>query len=80
VVTDECTWHVFSFIGNEAIHEITKTTQQEIRIDLQRFNGDKAHALYSKFEVGDENSKYKLSVKGYSGTAGMSVKYRIMHE
>jgi hypothetical protein len=80
VVTNECTWRVFSFTGNDAIHDLTKTTQQELRVDLQRFNGDKAHALYSKFEVGDEISKYKLLVKGYSGTAGMSVKYRIMHE
>lgn len=55
---------------------MTKTTQQELRIDLQRFNGDKAYALYSIFEVGDEINKYKLSVGGYTGTAGKSLKYR----
>jgi ficolin len=77
---DASKWHVFSFTGNDAIHDLTTMTHHDLRIDLQRFNGDKAYALYSKFEVGDEISKYKLSVGGYSGTAGMSVKCWILHK
>lgn len=37
---------------------------------MERFNGEKAYAVYSRFYVGDETSKYKLLVNGYSGTAG----------
>jgi hypothetical protein len=39
-------------------------------VDLTDFDGDKAYALYSTFRVGDESSKYELTVSGYSGTAG----------
>ncbi|XP_062598058.1 ryncolin-1-like isoform X1 [Saccostrea cucullata] len=63
------------WIGNDAIYDLTKNKDQELRVDLQRFNGDTAYALYSTFYIGDEGSKYKLTVSGYSGTAGDSLKY-----
>ncbi|XP_062599245.1 fibrinogen-like protein A, partial [Saccostrea cucullata] len=58
------------WIGNDAIYELTKNKDQELRVELQRFNGDEAYAQYSTFYVGDEASKYVLTVSGYSGTAG----------
>jgi hypothetical protein len=54
------------------IHSLTKT-DQELRVDLMRFDGEKAYALFSTFKVGNESSKYRLTVSGYSGTAGMCV-------
>ncbi|XP_061176993.1 ficolin-1-like [Saccostrea echinata] len=63
------------WIGNDAIYELTKNKDQELRVSLQRFNGDEAYAQYSTFYVGDENKKYKLTVSGYSGTAGDSLTY-----
>jgi hypothetical protein len=57
--------------GNDAIHFLTKS-HQELRVDLLSFDDEKAHAHYSTFKVADENSKYQLTVSGYSGTAGMS--------
>jgi hypothetical protein len=58
--------------GNDAIHFLTKT-EQELRVDLTSFSGEKAYALYSTFKVANETSKYQLTVWGFSGTAGMSV-------
>ncbi|XP_056001134.1 angiopoietin-related protein 7-like isoform X2 [Ostrea edulis] len=60
------------WIGNDAIHYLTKTNQ-ELRVELLSFSGEKAHALYSTFQVGNESSKYRLTVSGYSGTAGDSL-------
>lgn len=37
---------------------------------MERFNGEKAYAVYSNFSVGDGASKYKLQANGYSGNAG----------
>jgi hypothetical protein len=55
---------------NDAIYYLTQT-DQELRIDLTDFEGDKAYALYSTFKVGDESTKYQLTVSGNSGNAGM---------
>ncbi|XP_056016416.1 ryncolin-1-like [Ostrea edulis] len=63
------------WIGNDVLHLLTKSGNQVLRVDLQRFNGQKAYAKYSKFSVGDESSKYRLTVSGYRGTAGNSLSY-----
>ncbi|XP_055999169.1 fibrinogen C domain-containing protein 1-like [Ostrea edulis] len=67
------------WLGNEAIHYLTKTNQ-ELRVDLLSFDDEKAYALYSTFQVEDESSKYQLTVSGYSGTAGDSLKYHNGHK
>lgn len=63
------------WIGNDVIHQLTKDRPATLRVDLQRFSGEKGHAEYSKFAVGDENSKYKLTVSGYSGNIGDKFSY-----
>lgn len=56
--------------GNENIHLLTIRAEQELRVDLQKFSGEKAYAKYSTFSVASEADKYKLTVAGYNGTAG----------
>ncbi|XP_056001218.1 ficolin-1-like [Ostrea edulis] len=60
------------WIGNDAIHYMTKTNQ-ELRLELLSFDDEKVYALYSTFQVGNESSKYQLTVSGYNGTAGDSL-------
>ncbi|XP_062606274.1 ryncolin-1-like [Saccostrea cucullata] len=63
------------WLGNEPIHLLTKRSQCELRVDLQKFSGKKAFAKYSSFSVGSESQKFKLTATGYSGTAGDSLAY-----
>ena len=42
----------------------------ELRVDLYDWNNNKRYAKYSAFQVSDANSKYRLTVTGYSGNAG----------
>ncbi|XP_061176964.1 ficolin-1-like [Saccostrea echinata] len=63
------------WIGNQAIHALTKDKNQELRIDFQRHNGEQASAVYTTFYIGDEDSKYTLTVSGYNGTAGDSLSW-----
>ncbi|XP_078486487.1 angiopoietin-2-like [Ciona intestinalis] len=44
--------------------------QARLRIDLEDTSGVKAYARYERFSVGTEADGYRLSVSGYSGTAG----------
>lgn len=40
------------------INKLTEKKTLALRIHLQRFSGEKGYAEYSKFALGDENSKY----------------------
>lgn len=58
------------FSGNSLLHKITSREAMELRIDLSDFEGRAVFAEYTSFSVADEQSKFRLSVAGYSGTAG----------
>ncbi|XP_035475844.1 tenascin isoform X4 [Scophthalmus maximus] len=60
------------WLGLESLHNLTSMTRMSLRVDL-RDGDDSAFAKYSTFEVARRN--YKLSVGGYSGTAGDSLSY-----
>ena len=45
----------------------------QLRVDLADFEGRHKYAHYSHFSVGNPSTNYKLSVGGYSGTAGDSL-------
>ncbi|XP_062610469.1 ryncolin-1-like [Saccostrea cucullata] len=57
------------WIGNDAIHTLTKDKSQELRVVLGSYDGEEAYAVYTSFYIRDENDKYKITVSGYSGTA-----------
>ncbi|XP_076109363.1 ryncolin-2-like [Mytilus galloprovincialis] len=63
------------WLGNDNLHKLTSNGHYELRVDLENFNGDKAFAKYSTFYIGDSSTNYRLTVKGYSGTAGDSLKH-----
>lgn len=63
------------WLGNDDIHLLTTATKQELRVDVQMFSGKKKYAKYSSFSVASEADKYKLTVGGYSGTAGDSLSH-----
>ncbi|CAC5416745.1 Fibrinogen-like protein 1,Fibrinogen-like protein A,Tenascin,Ryncolin-2,Ryncolin-4,Fibrinogen C domain-containing protein 1-A,Angiopoietin-2,Ficolin-2,Ryncolin-1,Tenascin-R,Ryncolin-3,Ficolin-1,Fibrinogen C domain-containing protein 1-B,Fibrinogen C domain-containing protein 1 [Mytilus coruscus] len=63
-----------SGFGNRNIHAFTSQRRYQLRIDLKDFQGNTRYAVYSTFSIGDADSKYKLTIGGYTGTAGDSMK------
>lgn len=61
------------WLGNDKIHRLTTSRLSTLRVDLQDWSGVKAHAKSSKFGISDEQSKYRLKVRSYLGTAGDSL-------
>ncbi|CAC5423681.1 Fibrinogen-like protein 1,Tenascin,Angiopoietin-related protein 6,Angiopoietin-related protein 7,Ficolin-2,Ryncolin-1,Tenascin-R,Ficolin-1,Fibrinogen C domain-containing protein 1 [Mytilus coruscus] len=57
------------WLGNDNIHMISTNGHHELSIYMQA-ETDHRMANYSTFSVGDESSKYRLAVTGYSGDAG----------
>ncbi|KAG8189463.1 hypothetical protein JTE90_018116 [Oedothorax gibbosus] len=57
------------WIGNEKMHWLTTTDNFRLRVELQDFEENSAHAEYSRFLVEDENKQFRLSVGGYKGNA-----------
>ena len=60
---------VFLLSGNKYIHILTETPS-ELRVELMAWDNSTAFAKFSSFMIGDEKSKYILTISGYSGTAG----------
>ena len=48
--------------------------QYELRIDLEDFDGNTAHAVYQDFSISSEEDRYRLSVSTYTGDAGDSLR------
>ncbi|KAK1789538.1 hypothetical protein P4O66_015458 [Electrophorus voltai] len=63
------------WLGNDRIHLLTKTRDMVLRIELEDFDGVREYAKYDMFYVANEFLKYRLSVSGYSGTAGDALQF-----
>nr|XP_020645672.1 fibroleukin [Pogona vitticeps] len=63
------------WLGNDKIHLLTKSKDMQLRIELEDFNGIREYAKYEQFYVANEFLKYRLSISGYSGTAGDALHY-----
>ena len=63
------------WLGNDKIHRLTAARPSSLRVEVEDWNGVRAYAKYGKFNIGDEQAKYRLKVGSYSGTAGDSLAY-----
>ncbi|CAC5414742.1 Fibrinogen-like protein 1,Fibrinogen-like protein A,Tenascin,Ryncolin-2,Ryncolin-4,Fibrinogen C domain-containing protein 1-A,Microfibril-associated glycoprotein 4,Tenascin-N,Fibroleukin,Angiopoietin-related protein 7,Ficolin-2,Ryncolin-1,Tenascin-R,Ryncolin-3,Ficolin-1,Fibrinogen C domain-containing protein 1-B,Fibrinogen C domain-containing protein 1 [Mytilus coruscus] len=63
------------WLGNKHIHSLTSSGKYELRIDLTDLSNTKKYAVYKTFIVGDEPSRYKLTVGDYSGNVGDQMAY-----
>ena len=58
------------WLGNDKIHRLTASRASSLRVELEDWNGVRVYAKYGRFNIGDEQAKYRLEVNSYSGTAG----------
>ena len=66
------------WLGLERLHKLAAPGKNAVlRVDLKHFNypGIEKYAQYSIFAISNEDQGYKITVGGYSGTAGDSLNY-----
>ncbi|XP_061191040.1 fibroleukin-like [Saccostrea echinata] len=62
------------WIGNDAIHQLTKGNDSSLYVSITLANGSRLYALYDQFSVSNEADKYQLFLAGYlDGTLGDSM-------
>ena len=61
------------WLGNDKIHRLTAARPSSLRVELVDWNGVRVYAKNGKFNIGDEQAKYRLKVGSYSGTAADSL-------
>ena len=61
------------WLGLSKIHHLTKEGLNTLRVEIGDFDNNSYYAQYSTFSIGDASTEYRLSVNGYSGTAGDSL-------
>ncbi|EDV55265.1 uncharacterized protein Dere_GG22010 [Drosophila erecta] len=66
------------FIGLQKLHQLTKSEQYELHIQLEDFEGEQRFARYDRFEVDEEDSGYALASLGkYTGNAGDALTHNL---
>ncbi|XP_047451325.1 mucin-2-like [Mugil cephalus] len=63
------------WLGNHMIHLLTRDRDMGLRVDLEDFDGKREHAQYELFRVASERLRFRLTVGGYSGTAGDALRF-----
>uniref|UniRef100_A0A3Q2YUI4 Fibrinogen-like 2a n=1 Tax=Hippocampus comes TaxID=109280 RepID=A0A3Q2YUI4_HIPCM len=63
------------WLGNDHIHLLTKAKDMTLRIELEDFEGVREYAKYDQFYVANDFLSYRLSISGYSGTAGNAISF-----
>lgn len=58
------------WLGLEKIYRLINTNSFKMRVEVEDWNGNKGHAVYSSFTVASESDSYRLDVSGFGGTAG----------
>ena len=57
------------WLGNDKLHYITHQSNYSMKMEVTYWTtGEKRYAIYDRFKVDGEKSKYRLHVSGYSGT------------
>uniref|UniRef100_A0A1I8J6D7 Fibrinogen C-terminal domain-containing protein n=1 Tax=Macrostomum lignano TaxID=282301 RepID=A0A1I8J6D7_9PLAT len=59
------------WIGLNSLHALTASGPRKLRILMKAWNDSEHWAEYSSFSVGPESDNYRLSVSGFSGSAGI---------
>lgn len=64
------------WVGNEALHRLTRDNCTRLRVDLLDIYGGYWRAEYESFRVDSEEDNYRLHVSGYSGNATDALSYQ----
>jgi ficolin len=59
-------------LGLVNIASLCKLGDQELRIEMINWRGERRIATYKHFHIQDTSDLYRLSVSGFSGNAGKS--------
>ena len=68
------------WLGLRNIHRLAKEAPTELHVYLEDFDGISRYAHYSSFEIADTTDGYRLTISGYSGTAGDSMSQHNQHQ
>ena len=60
------------WLGLAYMNRATLTGNHELRVELEDWEGNTSYAKYSTFKVGTGSRHFRLTIGGYSGTAGDS--------
>ncbi|XP_075325757.1 uncharacterized protein LOC142383859 [Odontesthes bonariensis] len=63
------------WLGNSMNYLLTRDRDMVLRVELEDFNGVEEYAQYEQFRVAGERLRYRLTVGGYSGTAGDALRF-----
>ncbi|CAG2240626.1 Tenascin-R,Ryncolin-2,Angiopoietin-related protein 1,Techylectin-5B,Ficolin-1-A,Fibrinogen C domain-containing protein 1-A,Fibrinogen C domain-containing protein 1,Fibrinogen C domain-containing protein 1-B,Ryncolin-1,Ficolin-2,Ficolin-1,Microfibril-associated glycoprotein 4,Ficolin-1-B,Ryncolin-3,Angiopoietin-related protein 2,Techylectin-5A,Ryncolin-4 [Mytilus edulis] len=61
------------WLGNNKLNIITNQDKYELLITMQDFTNHTGYAKYANFKIGNEGSKFKITISSYTGNVGDSL-------
>lgn len=58
------------WLGNEFVSKLTNLQSYKLKVELKDWEGNSGFSQYDQFSLETEAQKYRIHLKGYSGTAG----------
>eukprot|EP00105_Crassostrea_gigas_P042104 XP_019926252.1 PREDICTED: ficolin-2-like [Crassostrea gigas] len=55
------------WLGNDKLHHLLSQGTYEMRMDMEDFDNQTRYVKYSRFNVGDESTKFTFTISGFSG-------------
>eukprot|EP00105_Crassostrea_gigas_P036014 XP_019920162.1 PREDICTED: ficolin-2 [Crassostrea gigas] len=55
------------WLGNDKLHHLLSQGTYEMRMDMEDFDNQTRYVKYTSFNVGDESTKYTVTISGFSG-------------
>ncbi|XP_052711201.1 ficolin-2-like [Crassostrea angulata] len=55
------------WLGNDKLHHLLSQGTYQMRMDMEDFDNQTRYVKYSSFNVGDESTKYTVTLSGFSG-------------
>jgi hypothetical protein len=61
---------VIMFVGNDKLYHLLTQGNYEMRMDMSDFDNGKRFVKYKSIALGNEETKYKMFLSGFSGDIG----------
>ena len=64
---------ILCYSGNEFLYRFTNFKMQQLRVELEKWDGEESYMEYDKFVIGSNDDNFRLSIGVFQGNIGLYI-------